>query len=225
MAKNKTYVAGDNKDAAILLIHDVYGWKFPNLRLLADHYAKEANATVFLPDFFDGGAPDPAILDDPEKRKQLDIGKLLAANSKEIRGPEIHACAEQLKSQYKKIGAIGFCYGGWGVFQLAAKGKNLLDCVITAHPSLLEKKEIEDLAVPTMILAPENDPQLTPELKEFCNQTIPKLNIQYSYEYFPGLSHGFAVKGDPNDEAAKKGLERAKNAAVYWFHEHLHAHK
>ena len=47
---NKAYVTGTNKDAAVLLIHDIYGWTFPNLRLLADHFAKEANVTVYLPD-------------------------------------------------------------------------------------------------------------------------------------------------------------------------------
>ena len=31
-------------------VHDVYGWTFTNTRVLADHYAKEADATVFLPD-------------------------------------------------------------------------------------------------------------------------------------------------------------------------------
>lgn len=46
------YVVGDNKDAAILLIHDVFGWTFPNLRLLADHFAKEANATCYLVDLY-----------------------------------------------------------------------------------------------------------------------------------------------------------------------------
>lgn len=44
------YVTGDNKDAAVMIIHDIFGWTFPNLRLLADHFAKEANVTVYLPD-------------------------------------------------------------------------------------------------------------------------------------------------------------------------------
>ena len=35
---------------AILMVHDIFGWTFPNARLLADHYAKEADATVYLPD-------------------------------------------------------------------------------------------------------------------------------------------------------------------------------
>lgn len=50
LGKNKTYVTGSNKDAAVLLVHDAFGWTLPNNRLLADHYAKEANVTAYLPD-------------------------------------------------------------------------------------------------------------------------------------------------------------------------------
>ena len=50
LANNDAYVTGTNKDAAILLIHDVYGWTFGNTRLLADHFANEVGATVYVPD-------------------------------------------------------------------------------------------------------------------------------------------------------------------------------
>lgn len=48
--KNKAYITGSNKDVAILIIHDVFGWTFNNLRILADHFAQEVNATVYLVD-------------------------------------------------------------------------------------------------------------------------------------------------------------------------------
>lgn len=47
---NKAYITGDNKDAAVLMVTDLYGWRFKNIRLLADHYAEEAGVTVFVPD-------------------------------------------------------------------------------------------------------------------------------------------------------------------------------
>jgi len=50
LGKNKAYITGSNKDRAILIVHDVFGWTLPNLRLLADAYAQEAKATVYLPD-------------------------------------------------------------------------------------------------------------------------------------------------------------------------------
>lgn len=50
LAGRGCYVTGSNAHAAILLIHDVFGWTFPNVRLLADHYAEEVGATVYVPD-------------------------------------------------------------------------------------------------------------------------------------------------------------------------------
>lgn len=50
LADLPTYKTGTNPRVAILVISDLFGWTFPNLRLLCDHYAEEANATVYLPD-------------------------------------------------------------------------------------------------------------------------------------------------------------------------------
>jgi dienelactone hydrolase len=157
-----------------------------------------------------------------EKMKAIDLPGFLRRHSKELRGPEIFACAKVLKSEYKKVGAVGYCWGGWGCFQLAAKGNDLLDCMSVAHPSLVENSEIDTLGVPTQILAPESDWQLTPEKKEYCNKVIPTFGIPYRYDYYPGLTHGFAGKGDPSDPKQKAGLERAKNATVSWLNEFLH---
>jgi len=48
LGNNDTCVTGSNKAVAIMVVHDIYDWK--NLRLLADHYAQEADTTVYLPD-------------------------------------------------------------------------------------------------------------------------------------------------------------------------------
>lgn len=55
---------------------------------------------------------------------KLDLQSFIGRHSKEIRFPEISGCAKALKQDhgFKKVGAIGFCYGGWAVFQLGAKG-------------------------------------------------------------------------------------------------------
>jgi hypothetical protein len=50
LADNKAYVTGSNPDVAIMVIPDLFGWTFVNERLLSDHYAKEVDATVFMPD-------------------------------------------------------------------------------------------------------------------------------------------------------------------------------
>ena len=143
-------------------------------------------------------------------------------NSKISRENEYYEFARTLRSKYKRTAAVGFCFGGPPVFRLGKKGNNLVDCISVAHPTFLEKEEIQQLGVPVQIIAPEIDPQFTQELKTFSNETIPTLGIAYDYQYFPGLEHAFSIRGDPKNHAERKGMERAKNAAVLWFRQFLH---
>ena len=91
-----------------------------------------------------------------------------------------------------------------------------------AHPSLLEKAEIDATKVPIQIIAPENDFAFTEELKKYALAKLPELNIPWEYVYFPGVSHGFAARGYPNDPTQKAALEKAKRDAVGFFNEYLH---
>lgn len=50
---------------------------------------------------------------DTEKVKLLDIPSFIEWNSKGFGGPEIFNCIRNLCSRYSKVGAVGYCYGGW----------------------------------------------------------------------------------------------------------------
>ena len=52
LGEHQTYVTGSNKEHAILFCHDGFGWTFNNTRLLADHFAQEVGATVYVPDLY-----------------------------------------------------------------------------------------------------------------------------------------------------------------------------
>lgn len=160
----------------------------------------------------------------PEHWGPLDLPGFFQKNSKEARTPEIFECAKVLRDKCKRLGAIGYCFGGWGVFRLGAKEhKGLVDAISTAHPSYLTEEEISAVAVPVQICSPEHDWLYTEELKAFSNKIIPTLGIPYDYQFFPRLNHGFAVKGDPKEPEEREGMARAKNAAVIWFRQWLHA--
>jgi dienelactone hydrolase len=170
---------------------------------------------------FDGEVVDPDTLSNPAKGEKFDLPAFLSRNSKDIRFPEIKLVAQALKSQYGKVVGIGYCYGGWAHFQLGAN-PSLINAISVAHPSGLTREEIENVKVPVQILAPETDPLFTQELKDHANKIIPALNMPYEYVYFPGVAHGFASKGDPNNNVQKDSLERAKRSAVNFFNEFLH---
>ncbi|PYI12668.1 alpha/beta-hydrolase [Aspergillus sclerotiicarbonarius CBS 121057] len=219
LAGINTYQTGTNPQIAILIIHDLYGWKFNNTRILADQLAEEVGATVYVPDFFGGESLPLEILQDEKRWAEVDIPGFMSKNTKTIREPEIFACARSLRFEHKygSIGALGFCFGGWGVFRLGAKDVALVDCISTAHPTFLEETEIREVGVPVQILAPEYDEQFTEELKTLCNAVIPGLGVGYDYQFFPGLRHGFATRGDDREEGERAGMERAKEVVVLWF--------
>jgi len=225
LANNDTYVTGDNPDVAILLVHDLFGWSFPNARLLADHYAREANATVYVPDFL-GGEVLPFDILLSGRWHEIDIPGFLEKNSREIREPEIFDFARALRAKHKKVGAIGFCWGGWAVFRLGAKEHQppLVDCIIAGHPSLLIKKDIDEVAVPVQILAPETDMTFTADMKTHSFQTIPKASVPFDYQHFPGVEHGCLVRGDAKLTGEREAMVRGKNSAVGWFKQYLLDH-
>jgi len=98
----------------------------------------------------------------------------------------------------------------------------LVDCISTAHPTWLTKEEIDDIGVPVQILAPEFDPAFPLEMKAYANSVIPTKGVQYDYQFFPEVEHGFATRGNPNDEKEKRAMVRGKNAQVAWMREWLH---
>jgi len=222
LASNDTYITGTSKSAAIMIIHDVFGWTLPNVRLLADQYAEIADATVYVPDFFDGEVVATEVFDNPEKREQFDINAFITRHSKDIRFPEMVACATTLKSKYPKVAAVGFCYGGWACFRLAALDPPLVSCISTAHPSLMTKDEIAAVKVPVQIVAPEFDSHMPKEMKAYCNETIPEQGVVYQYTYFPEVKHGFAVRGDREDRVQRESLERAAVSMAGWCGGWLH---
>ncbi|KAI0159935.1 dienelactone hydrolase family protein [Hypoxylon sp. FL1284] len=224
LGKLDAYITGDNPDAAIMMVHDAFGWTFSNCRLMADHLAREVGATVYLPDFFMGEVVDPQILLSGEFHK-FDFKSFLERNGRAARDAEVLDAARALRAlQFKKVGAVGYCYGGWAVFRLGAREHSppLVDCIATGHPSLLTPQDIDEVAVPVQILAPEHDPVYTAELKAHTLTTLPTLGIPWDYRHYPGVSHGAFIRGVESTPGERSAMVSAKNAAVHWFREYLH---
>ena len=220
---NETYITGDNSEAGVMIIHDLFGWTFPNIRLLADHYAREANVTVYVPDFF-GGEALPFEPISKERWGEIDLQGFMKKNTRDIREPEIFDCARAMRQKHKKVGAVGFCYGGWAVARLAAKEHQppLVDCVTAGHPTFLTKKDMDEIAAPVQILAPEFDAVFTPEFKLYSFETITKLGVPFDYQHFPGVHHSCFTRGDNELSGERDAMTRGKNAAVSWLNQFLH---
>ncbi|KAJ3568990.1 hypothetical protein NP233_g5351 [Leucocoprinus birnbaumii] len=101
------------KDQAILYLPDAFGHLLINAQLLADDFARNG----FYPNF--------------------KIPDWLAKHTQEKTRPILDKVINGLKDQgIKDFGAIGYCFGGRYVFDLAFE--NIIKASVVCHPSLLE---------------------------------------------------------------------------------------
>ena len=153
---------------------------------------------------------------------EIDLQGFLGRHGREQREPEIFACAKKLRAEYLKVGAVGYCYGGWAVFRLGAKWNDLVDCIVAGHPSLLTKEDIAAVDVPVQVQAPEFDPVYTLELKRYTFDTLQVNGVPFDFQYFPGVHHACLVRGSPKVEREREAMARGKNATVAWLRQFLH---
>jgi len=132
----------------------------------------------------------------------------------------LHALKEQ---GITTIGATGYCFGAKNVLELAIGGELAAGAI--AHPSLLQiPTDLERLAVSgsktkILIHSCDNDRPFPPEAQAKADELLGDGKYQAGYKrlHWEGCSHGFAVRGDPNDPKVKAGKEGAFKATVELF--------
>ncbi|PYI30304.1 alpha/beta-hydrolase [Aspergillus indologenus CBS 114.80] len=222
---HSVYTTGHHPTRAIVVLHDLLGWSFPPLRLLADRYADRAPATVFLPDFF-GGESLPAGPILAGRWADLDLPGFLGRNARSVREPEIVAFVRYLRVGlgFERVGVVGFCWGGWAALRLGGNGGDgegqrqyLVDCVSIGHPSLVTEEDIAGVQVPVQVLAPQRDPVYTAQLKAFTVQNLQERGVPFEYRFFPGVEHGCFTRGDEGVPGEREALARGREAVGCWM--------
>lgn len=118
-------------------------------------------------------------------------------NNKVVCGLEMVFLVKYFCIQYGKFGVIGYCYGGWVVFQFGVKLDVLfVDCIVVVYLIFLMKEEIFNVGVLVQIIVFEIDFQFIEEFKIYVVIEIFKLGVFFDYQYFFGLSYGFFIRGN-----------------------------
>ncbi|EJD49423.1 alpha/beta-hydrolase [Auricularia subglabra TFB-10046 SS5] len=218
-----TYVAlpeGDYpKDKALLFLTDVFGYKFPNNQLLADDFARNG-FQVYMPDYLN----DDPITDTMFGNPEWNIGRdWFPRHTKEFTRPVLDKVIAALKEKgVTSFGAAGYCFGARYCIDLAHE--NGVKSIVLNHPSLLEvpadfEKLLQVSNVPLLINSCEVDQQFPPESQEKTDALLGGGKYKPGYErtYWPGCTHGFAVRGDLSNPQIKAGKEGAFKASVEWL--------
>lgn len=147
--KVNTYLAyPENKSTenAVLILSDILGHKFPNVQLLADQFAGNGYFTL-IPDLFHG---DVVPLNRPEG---FQIMEWVKNHLPQHTQPIIDTVLGEMRGSLgvKRIGGVGYCYGGKYVCRFLKKGK--LDAGFAAHPTMVEADELRGIEGPLSIAA------------------------------------------------------------------------
>jgi len=168
-----------------------------------------------MPDLFAG---DPIPLN---RSPDFDMEKWRANKTFEVIDPIVEKILKTIKEEYgaKRIGTVGYCFGAKYVVRFLKKG--VTEAGFVAHPSWVTTDELKGIQGPLSIAAAETDGIFPPPKRHETEQILKDLKHGYQINLFSGVSHGFAVKGDPSIRDHKFAKEQAFLQAVYWFNEHV----
>ncbi|KAF8141932.1 alpha/beta-hydrolase [Boletus edulis] len=222
----KTYVATPTgsyaKDKAILFLPDVFGIELINAQLLADDFARNG-FQVYAIDYLNNDALPP----DAFNSGTFDLLAWLAKHGKDATRPPLDKVIAALKERgVTQFAATGYCFGGRYAFDLAFD--NVLKVAAVAHPSLLtvpsDLEAFKKTGIPLLINSCETDNMFPLDSQAKADEILgggSQTSELYRREYFPGCTHGFAVRGDLKDPLVKAGKEGAFKATVEYFMKHL----
>ncbi|KFX87337.1 hypothetical protein V490_08338 [Pseudogymnoascus sp. VKM F-3557] len=208
---------------AILFVTDVMGIS-QNANLLADQYAANGYYTL-IPDLFNKDS-----LSNPWRPENFDLMEWIKHGMKGDNPhsvPYVDAIVAKaldylVEQGYKEIGAVGYCFGAKYVVRYMSEEKGAhIKVAYMAHPSFVDEAELEAAKGPISISAAETDTIFPVKMRHRSEEILAASKNPYQINLFSGVSHGFAVRGDPSVAPEKFAKERAFEQAVQWFNFHL----
>ncbi|KAJ3119268.1 hypothetical protein HK098_005621 [Nowakowskiella sp. JEL0407] len=227
--------SGKPTENAVLLITDVFGWKLPNARFVADTYASEG-LDCYIPDLHDEDSISPQVAEILTEtpttyyarfQSILSIISLIPQmiawmprHNVKATLPLLDAVLKELRETIgiKKLAAVGFCWGGKYSVLLGGGENPKVEAVGAIHPSMIDyPKEVQELKVPTTFHVSESDPffkpSQVPEIEKILSERVSKSEVKM----YPGTSHGFSLRGNMAEPNVKKARDDCHSSTIEFF--------
>ncbi|NXU56158.1 CMBL Carboxymethylenebutenolidase, partial [Turnix velox] len=215
----KAYVSKPSAgtDKAVIVIHDIFGWQLPNTRYMVDLLAANGY-TAICGDFFVGQEPwkpsnDWGIFDDWLKTRSANkIDREVAVILKYL--------SEQCGA--KRIGVVGFCWGGSAVQHLMLKNP-LLKAGVSLYGVIRFFDDGASLLNPTFFIFAENDHVIPLEQVTALEQKLKQnCKVDYKVKIFPGQTHGFVHrKREDINPKDKPYIEEGRMDMINWLNKYV----
>lgn len=201
----------EGKVGAVLVVHENRGLN-PYIKDVARRVAK-AGFIAFAPDALHPLGGYPGNDDDGRAmQRSMDREKL---------EHDFIAAAKFIKSHEScngKLGAVGFCYGGYIVNMLAAAIPDTLNAGVPFYGTPAAKEIRKNIKCPLLIQLAELDNRVNASWEEY-EQDLKAAEVKYTMHMYPDANHGFH-----NDSTARYDEEQAELAwerTIKFFKEHL----
>lgn len=209
----KGYLTWDDsitgKRPGVIVVHEWWGlndYARKRARMLA-----ELGYTAFAADMYGDGKSTVhpqeatafmnAAIADPERAKK----RFLAAQAVLQRDETVDPT---------RIAAIGYCFGGATVLEMARQGADL-DAVVSFHGALGTKNPAQPGAVKARLLVENGaaDPLVSSESVAAFKQEMDAAGVNYRFDNYPGAVHSF-TNPDADRLGKETGMPLAYNAAA-----------
>ncbi|KAH6785682.1 hypothetical protein C2S51_038137 [Perilla frutescens var. frutescens] len=204
----------NNNATGILLLSDIFGFQDSATRDFA--YRVACNGyNVLVPDLFGGDWWS-------KDRPQALLQEWIAEQKPERVAQAIFASAEWMKKELagegisKKLGVIGFCYGGGRVIDILAQDEDAyFGSGVSFYGTRIDSSAASKIKVPLLLMTGENDALCPITILEECT----KRNEESKMVVFRGRGHGFVHRPQTPEEDAD--AEEAFLIMRNWLHDGL----
>ncbi|XP_027341671.1 carboxymethylenebutenolidase homolog [Abrus precatorius] len=205
----------NNNGTGILLLSDNFGFEDSFTRDFA--YRVACNGyNILVPDLFRG---NPWTEDQPKDGFE----QWIARQNTERIADDITRWTKWLVDEFmaagisKKLGIIGFCFGGGQVLKVLAQDQGAcFGTGISFYGTRMDPLAAADIKAPVLFILGDNDPLC--EVSEIDN-IRKKIDRDSELVIFPGRGHGFAHRpGSPEEDV---DAEQAYMITKDWLYDHL----
>jgi dienelactone hydrolase len=199
--------AAEGKRPGVLVVHEFWGLN-DYAKKRAEQLAKLGYVAFACDMYGDGKSTE-------HPQEAAKMAKMVRENQDEWRARALAGLEVLKKNEHvdpDKLAAIGYCFGGSTVQQLAYTGTPGLKAVVSFHGALVVATPEQSKAVKTkMLICHGADDKFIPEktVKEF-RAALDDAKVPYEFIAYPGAVHSFTVPGAGNDNS--KGTAYNKEA-------------
>lgn len=244
----------------LLLLTNGTGVHSRNNQFQADLFARNGYL-VIMPDLFSG---DPAPNTKPEEStlsadatwldtvklkvaetaKSFSLDMWLARHTEETVMPILQNVLRTAKEDYADavshgdgVYAVGYCFGGRYVLQLAGnravsqewsdKAEQVqvstgpqIKAGICAHGTLVGRKDVQGIKAPVQLVCVEDDPLFPEDVLDRGRKCLEENKIDHQIEVYKDVPHGFAVVGEYESQKINDAQAKAFQSMLEWLKAH-----